>query len=181
MTPLCLRPKVKALRRYRRRWLDEVQEGAVRLMQAEAVSAFGMWIEGLADWDYFVTRTFAPGYTTMGFTKPGIKSALKMVKDLQRITNANRMFAVMEWQEDREVPHVHALLECDGVDKRWMNDRDWSVFGMARWLDYNKLGGASAYVAKYIVKQHDVHDVEWWFYEEETWVGSGMHTGAISG
>ncbi len=114
--------------------------------------AFGDWIEGLGEWQWFVTRTLGRP-VDMGFTKPGKRTALLCLHELLERTESDRFVAVFEMQEERGVPHVHALLAgCRSVDGGLEQERDFHKWGIARWKKYTKNAGAPAYLGKYLGK-----------------------------
>ncbi len=115
-------------------------------------SAFGEWIEGLGDWQWFVTRTFRDK-TSAGFSRIGVGTAKSSLRDLLIRTEATKYAGVIEWQEDRHVPHLHVLLAgCRGIDGRRAQESDYIKFGLARWKGYQREGGAAAYLGKYLTK-----------------------------
>ncbi len=113
--------------------------------------SFGAWIEGLGDWQWFITRTLA-GPTSPGFTAPGRGTARECLRDLLVRTAARRCVCVFEMQK-RGVLHLHALLETrKGINGGVEQERDFSKYGIARWKAYKRGAGASAYLGKYLTK-----------------------------
>jgi len=142
---------------------EDMERNASALKNLANVS-YGEWFRELGDWDWFVTRTLAPGYVTDGFTKPGVGTARKCLLDLLRVSDADKVLCVMEWQSERDVPHLHALVETGAsIDNRYMNERDWIGWGMARWLKYDPGRGAGFYLAKYLTKALEHDKVELYF------------------
>jgi len=121
-----------------------------------AHDAWGEWIGDLGTYTHFVTRTFRDD-VTMGFTKVGLATARKCVVDLLKIADPERMVCVVEWQKERRVPHLHAVLATPhDLDGRWMQDRDEERYGFSRWMLYRVPeddGGADKYLGKYLVKE----------------------------
>ncbi len=114
---------------------------------------FGDWIEGMAEWRWFVTRTLRDGLTTVGFTKPGFGVARAALRDLVVHTQASSFVSVFEMQHERGVPHLHALLAgCRAVVGGAEQERDYLLWGMSRYKVYSNGGGASRYLGKYLTK-----------------------------
>ncbi len=110
----------------------------------EGVDAFGKWVDGLADWKWFITRTLRDE-VDMGFTQPGVAMARRCLRDLLVRTGATHFVCVFELQK-RGVPHLHALLRNErATDGRVEQERDFNRYGIARWKPYNK--GLSAVYA----------------------------------
>jgi hypothetical protein len=125
--------------------------------------AFGDWVGGMADWDWFATMTFrdpSENDQKAGWTRIGTgyaRTALRKWSDsLQRAcfgSDQPRWMACMEFQKDRGVPHWHALVSGTG-DQRRMDWVDWwyHEYGIARVLPYDKKLGARYYLSKYVTK-----------------------------
>lgn len=123
-------------------------------MKDESDEAFGKWVEERGPWQWFVTRTLRnPPHMDMGFSKVGLGSARKCLRDLLERTEATRVVAVFEMQEERGVPHLHALLGgCRAVDGNVEVHRDFQLWGIARWKAFKRDAGAPAYLGKYLGK-----------------------------
>ena len=83
----------------------------------EVKQAWGNWLTGLAEWEWFVTMTFRdppqlPGRGT--WTKPGWGYAKKAWREFQAVTmpavDQRKWVRCFEMQEWRGVPHIHALV-----------------------------------------------------------------------
>lgn len=121
-------------------------------MRNDSDNAFGEWLEGLGEWQWFVTRTMGMP-VDMGFTKVGLATARRCLRDLLVRVQAKRFACVFEMQEERGVPHLHALLGgCRGVDGNIEVRRDAELWGYARWKAYKRGAGAPAYLGKYLGK-----------------------------
>ncbi len=131
---------------------DEKQWIYGRRMKAEAHESFGAWIERIGPWQWFVTRTHG-NEVDMGFSKPGVGLSRRCLRDLIVRTEATRVVAVFEMQEDRGVPHLHALLGgCRAIDGGIEVTRDFRMWGIARWKVFKREAGAPAYLGKYLSK-----------------------------
>jgi len=114
---------------------------------------FGAWIEDMAEWRWFVTRTLRDGNTSSGFTKPGFGVARACLRDLVIKTEARSFVCVFEMQRERGVPHLHALLAgTRAINGGVEQERDYASWGMARYRIYSEGGGASRYLGKYLTK-----------------------------
>ncbi len=115
---------------------------------------FGEWIDGLANWSWFVTRTLADKNFTAGFTAPGIGTARQCLRDLLIWSQCHEFVCVFELQR-RGVPHLHALLGGCGyaINGREAQERDERLWGYAKWVVYREAGGAPAYLGKYLGKE----------------------------
>ena len=123
--------------------------------------AFGNWLDGMADWDWYATLTFRdpqdprfPGWSQVGWKSA--HNALNrfnnaLVTELRYINPA--WVAVMELQQ-RGVPHWHLLVGLV-PDQRRMSWVDWwyKNYGIARILPYQKELGARYYLGKYLTKE----------------------------
>lgn len=113
--------------------------------------AMGAWFEGMASWQWFVTRTYDPGKLGQGFTEAGAGTAKVMLQDLLQQTVAKRFVAVFE-RQSRGDYHLHALLAgCRALNGSAEAERDKAKFGIARWKIFNG-SGAGGYLAKYLAK-----------------------------
>lgn len=130
----------------------EAQWIHAKRMKDESNDAFGRWIEGRGPWQWFVTRTLGKP-VDMGFTRQGLGTARRCLRDLLTRTQATRVACVFEMQEDRGVPHLHALLGgCKAIDGNVEVSRDFSLWGIARWKAFKREAGAPAYLGKYLAK-----------------------------
>jgi len=123
--------------------------------------AWGAWISGLANWDWYATLTFRdpePEELARGYTKRGwgyaVKAYKRFVEALPAPLGVGHWVRMFEYQQERGVPHVHALLS--GVqDLR--RDEAWSWwfqrYGLARILPYDNKLGAGYYLCKYVTKE----------------------------
>jgi len=127
-------------------------------MEPELLQAWGEWISGLAEWQWFVTMTFRdPGLST--WTKPGWSFAKRAWREFLKRSQPGlgelawvRVFEIQSW---RGVPHIHALVGNVDPSVRRMDLVDWSwkSFGMARILEYDAALGAQYYLCKYVTKE----------------------------
>lgn len=156
-----------------RPWIREEQWIYAKRTKDEANEAFGAWIEGRGPWQWFVTRTLGKP-TDVGFTKQGIGVARRCLRDLLVRTNATRFVCVFEMQEDRGVPHLHALLGgCRALDGNIEVARDFELWGIARWKAFKREAGAPAYLGKYLAKDVvELYMGDTGPYEAERLVGS---------
>jgi hypothetical protein len=116
---------------------------------------FGRWIESLADWTWFVTRTFGPVFTA-GFNQIGNATARRCLVDLVVWSAAQRFACVFERQEGGNI-HLHALLAgTKSINGHIAQERDIIRYGISRWKQYKPLGGAAGYLGKYLTKQEGV-------------------------
>ncbi len=117
---------------------------------AEAAN-YGKWFESMAEWQWFVTRTFDPENLQKGFTQAGAGTANRMLLDLLKQSAAKSFVAVYERQSRGDF-HVHALLAgCRGLNGSAEESRDKAKFGFAKWKIFRG-SGAGAYLAKYLSK-----------------------------
>lgn len=120
--------------------------------RSEVVDAFGKWVDGLGDWQWFVTRTLGRP-VDVGFTQPGAGTARRCLRDLLVRTRARRFVCVFEMQS-RGVPHLHALLEtASAISGGVEQERDYNKWGIARWKIFRRGAGASYYLGKYLGKE----------------------------
>ena len=122
--------------------------------------AWGDWLSGLADWEWFVTMTLRdPPPNKWGWTKPGWSSAKRAWRELVGLARPPlgqlawvRMFETQGW---RGVPHVHGLVaNCDPSVRRMdLVDWAWNRWGMTRVLQYDPRLGARFYLSKYVIKE----------------------------
>lgn len=127
----------------------------------ELKQAWGTWLSGLADWDWYLTLTFrepspeeiARGYTQRGwsYAKTAYNRFLGALPAPLGVEHWVRMFEFTRW---RGVPHIHALIS--GVadlrrDEAW----NWwfTRYGINRILPYDPTLGAGFYLCKYVVKE----------------------------
>ncbi len=112
---------------------------------------YGRWFEGMAKWQWFVTRTFSPHFLTKGYTQAGEASCRGMLLDLLKRSAAKSFVAVFERQTRGDF-HLHALLAgCRGLNGIEEERRDKATFGFAKWKIFRG-SGAGAYLAKYLGK-----------------------------
>lgn len=123
-------------------------KGFVNAKHKDAVTTeYGSWFSSLGAWNWFVTRTLGRP-VDMGYTQAGLGTARTCLRDMLVRSDASRAIVVFELQE-RGVPHLHALLECQrGINARIEERRDFELWGIARWKPYHKDGGAAAYIGK---------------------------------
>lgn len=130
--------------------------------QAKIKESWGVFLAGLASWDWWVTLTFRDrpkedqdrGWTKIG-THYASRAFRTFVKALQKESKEKVNWVNgLEYQRWRGVPHYHALIQ--GVSElRRMDFVDWwwARYGIARILPYNAKEGASYYIAKYVGKE----------------------------
>lgn len=112
------------------------------------------WLVAMGPWDWFVTRTFANA--EYGFTRPGVRTTERCVRDLLEIASARKSFAVLEWQK-RGWPHIHALLTGSPfLDGKELQERDYKKYGIARWIRLKDDRAVAKYVVKYVLKEHGI-------------------------
>ena len=140
-----------------------VYDSTIGQADASITDAFGDWIGGMADWDWFATMTFrdpSPEDQRQGWTRIGTGYAQTALRrwstELQGACFGReqpRWVACMEFQKDRGVPHWHALVANAGIERR-MGWVDWwyGRYGIARILPYDKRLGARYYLSKYVTK-----------------------------
>jgi hypothetical protein len=133
-----------------------------RTSQAEIKKAWGVWLDNLAEWVWWVTLTFrdpSEKDQRRGWTKIGTDYAKRawnsFIKALEGSTEEKVGWCCgTEYQRWRGVPHYHALINGVGGLRRldWM---DWwyNRYGIARILPYDKTKGAGRYISKYVVKE----------------------------
>ena len=130
------------------------------IKRQELKQAWGKWLSGLADWDWYATLTFRDPSDPdrPGWTKPGWAYAKgawgRFVQSLPIPLGEPiwvRMFELQRW---RGVPHIHALI---GGVKDLRRDEAWAWwfkrYGLARILPYDPSLGAGYYLCKYVVKE----------------------------
>jgi hypothetical protein len=129
----------------------------------EIRQVFGDWLSELASWEWFATFTFRDPCNPRfpGWTKVGWKSAHNALKKWNSAimseclgTLQPRWIAVMEFQQNRGVPHWHLLVANTGEERR-MDWVDWwyENYGIARILPYKQELGARYYLGKYLTKE----------------------------
>ena len=131
----------------------------------ELKQAWGQWLSGLAEWDWYATLTFrdpSPEEQARGYTLRGWKYAQRAYNEFLRALPAPlgvkhwvRMFEFSKW---RGVPHIHALISGVADLRRdeawqWWFDR----YGINRILPYDPKLGAGYYLCKYVTK--DLADI----------------------
>lgn len=122
-----------------------------RVGEGAIPAQYGEWIEHMARWSWFVTRTYSPENLTDGFTQAGKAICDTMLLDLLRRSVAKQVVAVYERQERGDY-HLHALLaRCRAINGRVEQERDKELYGISRWKVFRGTG-AGAYLAKYLSK-----------------------------
>ncbi len=126
----------------------------------ELKQAWGEWISGLSEWEWFVTMTFRDPRPAAGtWTKPGwgyAKGAWRaFIKVIQPALGELTWVRCFELQHWRGVPHIHALVgnSDPAIPWRQMKEWCWQNYGMARVLPYDPALGASFYICKYVTKE----------------------------
>lgn len=127
--------------------------------RTEVLDAWGKWLGGLAEWQWFVTMTFRDPRPSSGhWTRPGWAYANRAWQDFCSFTRpavgALVWVRAFEMQMDRGVPHIHALV--GGLDSvRWLDASAylWKRYGFNRILEYDPKLGACHYICKYVVKE----------------------------
>ncbi len=127
--------------------------------------AWGDWMSGLADWQWFVTMTLRdPKISGTTWTKPGWASGKRAWVEFQN--RARPALGELTWARmfeltrDRGVPHIHALVGNTDPTVRRMDlvDWAWNRWGIARVLEYDPQLGARFYLCKYVTKE--LSDIE---------------------
>lgn len=141
--------------------LYKYNENGCSCQALELKQAWGTWLTGLADWDWFLTLTFREpspeeirrGYTQRGwgYAKRAYNQFLGALPAPLGVKHWVRMFEFSRW---RGVPHIHALIT--GVadlrrDEAW----NWwfTRYGINRIVPYDPNLGAGFYLCKYVVKE----------------------------
>lgn len=139
------------------------RQGSLYLRPKPALrQAWGDFLSGLADWEWFVTMTLRdprPDARTPDWTKPGWGTAKRAWRELAGL--ARPALGVLEWvrmfelSRQRGVPHIHALVgNCDRSVRRLdLVDWAWERWGMTRVLEYDPQLGARFYLCKYVSKE----------------------------
>ncbi len=114
--------------------------------------AIGDWIDGMADWQWFVTCTLRDPPSRSGFTLAGEGTARACLRKLLERSMARQYVCVFELQE-RGAYHLHALLGgCPSINgavaAEWFEEH----FGFARWKVFKEGGAAPKYLGKYLTK-----------------------------
>jgi len=125
---------------------------------ADLRQAWGDWISGLASWEWFVTMTFRDPMVGGTWTKPGWGYAKRawreFVATIQPPLGNVGWVRCFEMQQERGVPHIHALVEnVNGIRRMDMVDWCFKNYGIARILPYNPNLGAGYYLCKYLTKE----------------------------
>ena len=126
---------------------------------SDVKAAWGRFLTGLDQWDWFVTLTFRdPPENCRGWNRAGFATAKRAWREFCDLVGSDRWVRVFELQR-RGVPHVHALVAGVGGLRR---DEVWGEcfrrWGISRILPYDRRRGAGWYLAKYVVKE--IVDVE---------------------
>ncbi len=112
---------------------------------------FGKWVDTLANWSWFVTRTFARNFDA-GFSQVGAGSARVALRDLVVWSECKEFVGVFERHESGDF-HIHAVLAgCKGISAGVAKERDKNKFGFSAWKRYSEGGGATGYLGKYLAK-----------------------------
>lgn len=130
-------------------------------IKGDLKQAWGSWISGLADWDWFATLTFRPPSKeeqAKGYTQRGWKYAERaydaFLGGLPAPLGVEHWVRCFEFEHWRGVPHIHALIS--GVDGLRRDDA-WAWwfkrYGQARILPYDRERGAGFYLCKYVTKE----------------------------
>jgi len=125
----------------------------------ELLEAWGSWLSGLADWQWFVTLTLRdPSPNTRGWTRPGWAYAAKaqdaFLARLKPALGELYWVSVLELQKWRGAPHKHLLVAgLDDTKYAEVGKWYWEKFGFCRILDYDPTLGAGFYLCKYVTKE----------------------------
>jgi hypothetical protein len=108
------------------------------------------WISTF-NWTFFVTLSFRKPIT-------GTTSLKHFRRLLWYIANKNkvkvRAFAGVEWYQDRQGKHIHALIGYNGNNTFLSYHKWWyEHYGLDKWEVYDHSRGAGYYVTKYILKE----------------------------
>ena len=125
---------------------------------AEINDAWGQWISGLADWEWFVTITFRDPTPRHGsnWTKPGWGQAKKAWAQFADFIMSDpprgrwvRCFELHKW---RGTPHIHGLISGVNPELNIKSARDWAYhhYGIARIDRYDRNLGAAWYITKFV-------------------------------
>ena len=129
--------------------------------KAEALKqAWGTWISGLADWQWFATLTLRPPdeeEQARGYTKRGWKYAHNaydaFLRQVKPALGSLVWFRALELQKWTGVPHIHALVGgLDNTRYAEVASWYWQKYGFCRVLDYDPQLGAGFYLCKYVTK-----------------------------
>lgn len=127
----------------------------------EISQAWGNWVDGMADWEWYATLTFRdpadprfPDWSQVGWKSAHnalrtFNSALVMELDW-----TNPLWVAVGETQARGTPHWHALV-ANVADQRRMSWVDWwyDHYGIARIMPYDRELGARYYLGKYLTKQ----------------------------
>lgn len=140
---------------------NSISQEARGCQARELKQAWGTWLSGLADWNWFATLTFRdppadrPGWTRVGWKYSGkawntFINQVGLAKGLHDVS----WVRCREYQYWRGVPHFHALVA--GVSEL-RRDEAWQFwfenYGIARILPYDPQLGAGFYLCKYVTKE----------------------------
>jgi len=125
------------------------------------LEAWGSWVSGLADWQWFATLTLRPpgeAEQKQGYTKRGWKYANNacdaFFRHLQPALGSLVWFRAMELQKWTGVPHIHALVGgLDDTRYAEVASWYWQKYGFCRVLEYEPTLGAGFYLCKYVTKE----------------------------
>lgn len=130
---------------------------------------FGQWVDQLGDeiggWRWYFTGTFRDVERRGTWTQVGLQYANRaFVRWLDEVVKRAgghdgpvEHCAAWEWQKDRGVPHVHALVSGTRFLYRKEFEQWWDKeFGFAKLLPYDRQRGAASYLAKYVTKDSDM-------------------------
>lgn len=122
---------------------------------------WGRWVQGLGPWVWWVTLTWRDIEREGTWTKPGLQYCERGWGEFRRYVGSCiglhnlEWVAGWEWQRDRGVPHLHALVKgvgLAGVRRVDIKEWWWHRYGIARILPYEGSGSAERYMAKYVTK-----------------------------
>lgn len=106
---------------------------------------------GEGNWSFYATVTFRRP------PRDAIAASSAILRQLRRVPALSRPRTVFYGVEAgrRGTPHLHALWGAAQGDAswRWWNRWGYRHFGISRFYPYAEGGGATEYVAKYIVKE----------------------------
>ena len=150
---------------------DDNQRNATIYDTSCLKDAWGVFLTGLGDWDWWVTLTFRDIEHRGSWTRPGWAFTAKAWQKFTQVIEQRRFETLplgelkgrkpLTWVRCRElqhwrgIDHFHALIGGVGDQVRRMELVDWwwQRYGIARILAYDRQLGAGFYLCKYVSKE----------------------------